>query len=148
MHDAISGRWKAHHWEQPAYRAPWLPGFGKEADYALCSADTAQVVHASGTYDLPFGRKQAFLNNVNPVVDAFMGGWITNFIFSHQTGQPFTLGARLPTTADFGCFADIVPGQNIYAGAAQRSPVAQSKRICESAGCNPDWPSRLLATRR
>ena len=100
----------------PPYRAPWLPSFGKEADYALCSADTAQVVHASGTYDLPFGRKQPFLNNVNPVVDAFVGGWMTNFIFSHQTGQPFSLGCPTPTTADFGCFANVVPGQNIYAG--------------------------------
>ena len=100
----------------PGYRAPWLPGFGTSADYALCSADTAQVVHVSGTYQLPFGRKQYFLNNVNPVVDAFVGGWLTNFIFSHQTGQPFTLGCPIATTEDYGCFANVVPGQNIYAG--------------------------------
>ncbi len=100
----------------PGYRAPWLPGFGRAADYALCSADTAQVVHASGTYNLPFGRKQQFANNVNPVVDAIIGGWITNFIYSHQTGQPFTLSCPISTTADFGCFANTVPGQGIYAG--------------------------------
>jgi hypothetical protein len=100
----------------PAYRAPWLPGFGQSGDYGLCFSDTSQVVHASGTYNLPFGRNQAYLNNVNSVGDAFIGGWITNFIFSHQTGQPFTINCPIATTADFGCFADVVPGQNIYGG--------------------------------
>jgi Carboxypeptidase regulatory-like domain len=101
---------------QPAYRAPWLPGFGQAADYGLCFADTAQVFHASGTYYLPFGRKQPFLNNINTVTDTFIGGWMTNFIYSHQTGQPFTIGCPIATTADFGCFANVVPGQNVYGG--------------------------------
>jgi hypothetical protein len=99
------------------YRAEWLPGFGKRGDYGPCAADTAQVVHASGTYNLPFGRTKAYLNSVNGVTDAFVGGWVTNFIFSHQTGQPFTILCPVATTADFGCFADTVPGQNIYGGA-------------------------------
>ena len=99
------------------YRAEWLPGFGKAADYGLCSSDTAQVVHASGTYNLPFGRKGMYLNHVNGLTDAFVGGWVTNFIFSHQTGQPFTLLCPVATTADFGCFADVVPGEGIYSGA-------------------------------
>jgi hypothetical protein len=99
------------------YRAEWLPGFGKRGDYGPCASDTAQVVHASGTYDLPFGRTKAYLNSVNGVTDAFIGGWVTNFIFSHQTGQPFTILCPVATTADFGCFADTVPGQNVYGGA-------------------------------
>jgi hypothetical protein len=103
------------------YRAEWLPGFGKAADYGLCSSDTAQVVHASGTYNLPFGRKGMYLNHVNGLTDAFVGGWVTNFIFSHQTGQPFTLLCPVPTTADFGCFADVVPGEGIYSGARKVS---------------------------
>ncbi len=100
----------------PAYRAPWLPGFGQAGDYGLCFSDTAQVVHISGTYNLPFGRNQTYLNNINAVADAFVGGWITNLIFSHQTGQPFTINCPIATTADFGCFADKVPGENIYGG--------------------------------
>jgi hypothetical protein len=101
----------------PTYRAEWLPGFGKAADYAVCSSDTRQVIHASGTYYLPFGRKQAFLNSINPVADAVVGGWVTNFIYSHQTGQPFPMSCPIATTADFGCFPDVVAGQNVYAGA-------------------------------
>jgi hypothetical protein len=98
------------------YRAEWLPGFGKQGDYGLCAADTAQVIHASGTYYLPFGKSKAFLNNVNGVADAFIGGWVTNFIFSHQTGQPFTILCPVATTAGFDCYADIVPGGNVYGG--------------------------------
>jgi hypothetical protein len=103
---------------QPGYRAEWLPGFGQAADYSVCSADTTQVVHASGTYILPFGRKQAYLSTVNPVVDGAIGGWVTNFIYSHQTGQPIVgMTCPIATTADFGCFPNVVQGQNIYGGA-------------------------------
>jgi Carboxypeptidase regulatory-like domain len=96
------------------YRAEWLPGFGKHGDYGLCAADTAQVIHASGSYNLPFGRSKAYLNNINAVADTFLGGWVTNFIFSHQTGQPFTVLCPVATTAGFGCFADNVPGEQAY----------------------------------
>jgi hypothetical protein len=96
------------------YRAEWVPGFGKQGDYGLCAADTAQVVHASGSYNLPFGRSKAYLNQINAVADAFVGGWMTNFIYSHQTGQPFTILCPVATTAGLGCFADIVPGENLY----------------------------------
>jgi hypothetical protein len=95
----------------PPYRAERLPGVGQAADYSLCSSDTTQVVHAAGTYALPVGRNQAFLNSVNPLVDEVIGDWATNFIYSHQTGQPFSLGCPIATTADYGCFADTVPGR-------------------------------------
>lgn len=101
---------------EPGYRAEWLPGFGIAHDYTLCGYDVAQVVHASGTYDLPFGKNKMFLSNDGRLVDAVVGGWVTNFIYSHQTGQPFTIGCPVATTANFGCNANVVPGVNIYGG--------------------------------
>jgi hypothetical protein len=101
---------------EPGYRAEWLPGFGIQGDYTLCASDVAQVIHASGSYNLPIGRHRQFLSNENRLIDAFVGGWITNFIYSHQTGQPFTIGCPTSTTQNFGCFANKVPGQNPYAG--------------------------------
>ena len=101
---------------EPGYRAEWLPGFGQAADYTLCSYDIAQVVHASGTYNLPVGRNEPFLSNDNRLVDSFIGGWVANFIYSHQTGAPFTVNCPVATTANFGCFADVVPGVSLYAG--------------------------------
>jgi Carboxypeptidase regulatory-like domain/TonB-dependent Receptor Plug Domain len=98
------------------YRAEWLPGFGIARDYALCDTDATHLVHLSGTYDLPFGRGRAFMTNPNKAVNAVFGGWIVNFIYSYQSGQPFTVPCPVATTADFGCFANVVSGQSLYAG--------------------------------
>jgi hypothetical protein len=39
-----------------------------------------------------------------------------NWILTMQDGMPFNVGCPIGTTADFGCYALLVPGQNIYAG--------------------------------
>jgi hypothetical protein len=117
---------------EPGYRAEWLPGFGKSADYTLCAFDIAQVIHASGTYELPVGQHQRFFANDNRVVDAFIGGWVTNFIYSHQTGAPFTIGCPVQTTANFGCFANKVPGVDPYTG-----PHNQKQWLNPKAFVNP-----------
>jgi hypothetical protein len=96
------------------YRAQWLPGFGIGEDYALCDTDATNLVHVSGTYDLPFGRDRQFLGGVNKATDAVLGGWNVNFIYTYQSGQPFTVICAT-ATSEFGCFADVVQGQDIYA---------------------------------
>jgi hypothetical protein len=98
------------------YRGEWLPGFGINADYGLCDTDASNVVHLSGTYDLPFGRGRAFLSNSNRALNTIISGWVINFIYTYQSGQPITVGCPVATTADFGCFAFKVPGENPYAG--------------------------------
>jgi hypothetical protein len=99
-----------------SYRAPWLPDFGIQADYSLCDIDAAAAVHVSGTYELPFGHGREFGANMNRAENAFFGGWSVNFIYSYQSSRPFTVPCATATTADFGCDANLVPGQNIYAG--------------------------------
>ena len=98
------------------YRAPWLAGFGIKGDYGLCDADTTHVVHVSGTYKLPVGRDRMFANGVNRAADAFIGGWVVNGIYTFQSGSPISVGCPNSTTADFGCFANRVPGQGLYTG--------------------------------
>lgn len=97
------------------YRAQWLPGFGERADYALCGPDAKHVVHTSGIYKLPFGRGQRFVSKYG-FVNQSIGGWELGVIYSYSSGQPFTVGCPIGTTADFGCNANLVPGQNPYAG--------------------------------
>ena len=99
----------------PDFRAQWLPGFGIHGDYGLCDSDTVQVTHVSGTYNLPFGSGKQFFRNDSHLVDTFVGGWITNYIVTHQSGQPLTVYCPRATTSDFGCFANLVPGQSLYA---------------------------------
>jgi hypothetical protein len=102
--------------QNPLYRAEWLPGFGIGADYALCDIDATHLVHVAGSYQLPVGRGRTFLSKSNKVVDTLLGGWAVNWIYSYQSGQPFTINCPVSTTSDFGCFADVVSGQNMYAG--------------------------------
>ena len=98
------------------YRAEWLPGFGISADYALCDTDATNVVHLSGSWQLPVGRGKTLLSNSNRAMDAVLGGWAVNFIYSYQGGQPFTINCPVTTAAGFGCFAPVVQGQSLYAG--------------------------------
>jgi hypothetical protein len=107
----------------PSYRAQWLPGFGIAGDYGLCDTDATNIIHISGTYALPVGRGKVLLGNTSKLVDLIAGGWSANYIYSYQSGQPFTINCPIATTAtsDFGCFADKVPGQNMYAGPHDRT---------------------------
>ncbi|MGB7136908.1 MAG: TonB-dependent receptor, partial [Acidobacteriaceae bacterium] len=97
------------------YRAEWLPNFGIKGDRALCDSDATHLVHVAGTYNLPFGRGQEFGTGMNRAEDALLGGWIINFFYTHESGQPFTVSCPTATTADFGCFADLT-GQSLYSG--------------------------------
>lgn len=45
----------------------------------------------SSVFELPFGRKRAFLSNLHPVADAFLGGWQLNTVFERQSGEPLLL---------------------------------------------------------
>lgn len=115
-----------------SYRAQWLPGFGIKGDNQLCLSDSTKVVHASGQYKLPVGRGERFLGTSNRIADAAVGGWAVNFVLTHQSGQPFTIGCPIATTAFFGCNANRVPGQDMYAG-----PHDQSQWLNPQAFANP-----------
>jgi hypothetical protein len=96
------------------YRAPYVPGVGISADYALCDIDVRNIFHASGVYELPFGHEQAFLTK--GLVSALAGGWSLQGVATVQDGQPFTVACTTTTTAGLGCNALKVSGQNPYAG--------------------------------
>ena len=96
------------------YRAPTLPGFGVKGDYGLCDYDVKNMFHLSGEYELPIGRGKLFLKDSSAVTDVLLGGWKTNFILTMQTGQPFTVGCTIATTADYGCNADVNKGVSLY----------------------------------
>ena len=98
------------------YRAPALPGFGIQGDYALCDVDIRNTVHLSGVYQLPFGAGKRFLNGSKGLVNQMVGGWQTNWILTLEDGQPFTVPCNISTTAAFGCNALLVPGQNVIGG--------------------------------
>src|ERR1035438_8561927 len=64
----------------------------------------------------PISMSVTLLRGTNRVTDMLIGGWVTNFIYAYQSGQPFNVGCPIGTTSDFGCDANMVQGQNPYAG--------------------------------
>jgi hypothetical protein len=96
------------------YRAATLPGFGVRGDYGLCDYDVKHMFHLSGEYELPVGRGKLLLKDSSGITDALLGGWKTNFILTDQTGQPFTVGCTVTTSADYGCNANVNHSVSLY----------------------------------
>lgn len=53
--------------------------------------DIRHVVHASGTYDLPFGKGRRFLNR-GGIANQVLGGWTLGTIMVIQSGNPAQVG--------------------------------------------------------
>ena len=76
-------------------------------NYGPSLFDIRHVVHASGTYDLPFGKGRAFFNN-NGFLDRVVGGWTLGTIIVLQTGAPFQINGGFDTLNqnDSGIYVD------------------------------------------
>jgi len=48
----------------------------------------------AGVYELPLGRGRMIGNNMNRVLDAFVGGWQLNGTYEWQSGEPFLLSGN------------------------------------------------------
>ena len=57
-----------------------------QSDYNLPVANITSLV-----YDLPFGRGRTFGHNLNPIMDAVLGGWQVSAVNTMQAGTPFNL---------------------------------------------------------
>jgi hypothetical protein len=58
--------------------------------YGPTGFDYRHVIHANGTYDLPFGRGRRFAVS-NRALDRVIGGWSIGTIANWQTGGPYQL---------------------------------------------------------
>jgi len=92
-------RQQAWHGMQFNVNYTWSRSLGMSSQYTLrnmrlaygpTGSDVHHVIHAYGTYDLPFGRGKAFLNG-NGLLNRAVGGWTLGTIVTFQTGSPFQL---------------------------------------------------------
>jgi len=65
-------------------------------NYGPSAFDIRHVFHASGTYDLPFGKGRRFLNR-SAVAHGVVGGWTLGTIVVFQTGVPTQLNGGYAT---------------------------------------------------
>jgi hypothetical protein len=69
------------------------------AERGPSSFDTQFINATSVVYQLPFGRGRQFGGNLNPIVDAFLGGWEATAIVSANSGLPIDV-SYTPSTAN------------------------------------------------
>ena len=96
-------------------RAAYVPGLGPKFDYSLADFDLRNVIHFSGTYELPFGKGKQHMNH-GGVANAVLGGWSTNWILDLQGGQPLGFGCSTGSTSGTGCNDILVPGKSPQLG--------------------------------
>ncbi|MFT4112487.1 TonB-dependent receptor [Silvibacterium sp.] len=83
------------------------PSYYTERNHSLnyfpSSFDVRNIFHASGTYDLPFGRGRQFFNN-SRVANSVIGGWTVGTILTYSGGDPylFTGGTETFNQSDSG----------------------------------------------
>src|SRR5262249_9805560 len=97
------------------YRAPDVPGFGIHQDYSLANFDIRNVVHFSGTYELPFGQGKRFMSGATGFAKQAVGGWSINWSSTLQGGQPIRLSCPSSTAQGLGCGA-LFTGQPLKLG--------------------------------
>jgi hypothetical protein len=74
--------------------------FNPRGDRAVSVFDIPQVFQLNYDYEFPLGRGKAFGGNMNPVLNAIVGGWQTSGIWTISDGRPLPLtGSRdsIPT---------------------------------------------------
>lgn len=94
------------------YMNNWDP----QADYGPLAFDITQNFTFSPIYDLPFGRGRAIGGNAPGVVNAVIGGWQAQAIFTARSGYPYSVGATdaSGTNANGAARASLVPGQDPF----------------------------------
>ncbi|HXJ85413.1 MAG TPA: TonB-dependent receptor [Candidatus Binatia bacterium] len=118
------------------YRAPYIPGMGIHGDYGLANFDIRNVVHFSGTYQLPFGKGQKFMGDAHGVTNALVGGWSVVWASTFQGGQPFQLACPSTTAAGTQCLSFVLNGASPRTS-LQKTPDGNVKMLNAAAFAQP-----------
>ncbi|MCI0338570.1 MAG: TonB-dependent receptor [Acidobacteria bacterium] len=76
---SAQGAYSGNHYDQRGY------------NYGPAFFDATHNFVWAGTYELPFGKGRAWGSNLQPVVNAFLGGWGISSIVSLHSGFPITI---------------------------------------------------------
>jgi hypothetical protein len=93
-------------------------GWDKRADYGPLGFDVTHNFVFSPIWELPFGHGKAIAANAPSAVNAVIGGWQAEGIFSARSGVPFSITATDASGTNGSASAaraSLVSGQNPYA---------------------------------
>jgi len=93
-------------------------------DYGLCDADVTNVFSGYLNYDLPFGHNHAFAKSTSKAVNAIIGDWHYDTIFSAHGGFPISMiqfgydptGAYFQPRPDCNAPSKATPYKNFIGG--------------------------------
>jgi len=71
-----------------------------QAEHSVGANDTRHRFVLAAVFDLPVGRGRWAGNDLNRVLDAFVGGWSLNALLTLQSGQPVPFGMSSPRLTD------------------------------------------------
>jgi hypothetical protein len=93
---------------QAAPQSPyWQNTFDPKAEWGSCYFDVTHNLTAFAIYQLPLGKGRSFGRNLNPIINALVGGWNVSLIYSLHGGFPLTIyGNDYTTTNSRGSRAD------------------------------------------
>ncbi|HMJ61260.1 MAG TPA: hypothetical protein VK493_05825, partial [Bryobacteraceae bacterium] len=100
--------------------------------YANAAWDIRHNFTTAFNYDVPFGRGKRYGGNINPIVNALIGGWSANGILTLHTGQPFTVRSN-------GCIG-------VWGGGSSCSPVLVAGKDPNAAPANGRSPDHWFDT--
>jgi len=104
--------------------------------------DITHIVKGYVIYDLPFGRGKRLLSNINPLTDAFIGGWSLDGDFHYQTGTPISVHSTNSYPGFASIYIDLVPGCPLTKGKPKLGQVWLNK----TCFVNPDAATGQLGT--
>jgi hypothetical protein len=85
--------------------------------------DQRHVFNVTGIYELPFGRGKPIGGNANRAVQAIIGDWSLNGIYTYQSGEPFTVRSGVLThNATVQSRAALKPGVTLPKAELQDKP--------------------------
>ena len=67
--------------------------YNLKAERSVAGFDIPHLLSANWTYDLPFGKGKQFTTG-NPILNAVIGPWSLNGIFTIRSGEPFTVNVN------------------------------------------------------
>ena len=86
--------------------------YNAAGDRSVSSNDISHKLVISGVYELPFGRGKRFGGSWNRTVDALLGGWQSNGIYTQQSGFPLAITTQNTSQAGGNTLRPNVTGIN------------------------------------
>jgi hypothetical protein len=65
-----------------------LDHYNRQLERSVSAFDVPQRLVMSYIYELPFGRRKSYANNLHPALDGVLGGWGVSGITTFQSGMP------------------------------------------------------------